>query len=420
MKPVWLIFCLVIIGLHPHLYAQQETLNLPKNHTLTVYLEGEVEDFSYLRRNIKFVDFVRDPKLADVQVLATRLHLASGGRKYFLNFYSGEKREVSDFTLNFVSNPNSTDDMDRVRFSKTLQIGLLNYLSVTSTIDQINISFDAKDTELVQKTDPLKDPWNFWVIRLTAGGGWDAEESKNSFSYSASAQADRITDKLVVRNKFSNKNSTKSYTTSEDEIYRSINIQSEARSRVAYSFTEHLSVGLFVDASRSTYRNTDFSFSAKPAIEYNFFKWKDADQKIFTAAYFIGPAYYKYRDTTFLNRMEDKFLEHNLNCTFELIQPWGEVDIEFGYEGYLNEIQNYNLNAELDISVRITKGLSINFEFIAESIHNQLFLPKEEVSLEELLLNSRKLPTNFQLGGEIGLRLYFGSIYNNVVNERFR
>lgn len=135
-------------------------------------------------------------------------------------------------------------------------------------------------------------------------------------------------------------------------------------------------------------------------------------------AYYAGPAYYKYRDTTFLNKIQESLWEHNLQLQLEMVQPWGEIDVQLGYEGYLNDLTNYNLSAEADISLRISKGLSVYFELAAESIHNQLYLPKEEVSLEELLLNSRKLPTTFEFGGEIGFRFYFGSIYNNIVNER--
>ena len=419
MKSLSLLLLLIASGLMSSVYAQKSSFEAPANQTLRVYLEGEVEDFSYQRRNIKFVDFVNDPKLADIQVIATRLHLASGGRKYFLNFYTGDDRTQSDLTLTFVHNPNDTDDMDRVRFGKTLQIGLLNYLSITKTLDQIDIAFTPLDNNDIQEINPTKDPWNFWVFRLTTSGGWDIEESKYSYSFSGSAQADRITDKWVIRNYMKHKGSTRTYKKSEDEIYRSVNITDELRSRVIYGFSDHLSAGVFFNAGRSTYINTDLSLSVKPAIEYNFFKWKDADTKVFTVAYYIGPSYYNYTDTTFLNRMEDHLWEHNLSCVLELVKPWGEIDIQMGYEGYLNDLQNYNLSAEADLSIRITKGLSVNFEFSAESIHNQLFLPKDEVSLEELLLNSRKLPTSFQLSGEIGFRFYFGSIYNNIVNERF-
>jgi hypothetical protein len=397
----------------------QEPGSSPKpGQILRVYVEGEVEDFNYLRRNITYVDFVNDPKQADVQVIATSLLLGGGGYKSYLNFYSGLGREKPDFRLTFNHNPGDTDDMDRIRFRKTLEIGLLHYLSETRMLDRLTITYNPEEGKISSTEPGAKDPWNFWVFRLTGTGGLDLEESKTSYSYSGSLQADRLTDTWLIKNTLSYQYSTRTYKKSENEIYRSVNMVEILNSKVVYALNKHLSAGIFLKQGRSTYINTDFSFAVKPAIEYNFFDWKQADQKIFTLGYYLGPALYNYRDTTFLNRMKDRLFEHDLILELEVVQPWGEIQAQMGYEGYLSDLRNFNLSAEADLSIRITKGLSINLELYAESVHNQLYLPKEDVSLEELLLNSRKLPTTFQLGGEIGLRFYFGSIYNNVVNER--
>ena len=409
---------ILFLCLSSALSAQEPGLALKPDQVVRVYVEGDVEDFNYLRRSIKYVDFVNDPKLANVQVIATTLSLSGGGYKYFLNFYSGPARDRSDFRLSFIHHPGDTDDTDRTRFRKTLEIGLLHYLGETPVLDRMAIDYETGINQPVLSTGRDKDPWDFWVFRVTTTGGLDLEESKSSYSFSGSLQADRLTDKWLSRNSLSYQYSTRTFKKNEDEFYRSVNMVQNLNSKIVYAINAHLSTGLFLSQGRSTYINTDFSFSAKPAIEYNFFDWKDADQKIFTAAYYLGPAWYKYRDTTFLDRMEDRLIEHNLSLELELVQPWGEIQAVLEYEGYLNDLRNFNLNAEADLSVRISKGLSVNFELYAESVHNQLYLPKDEVSLEELLLNSRKLPTTFQVGGEIGLRFYFGSIYNNVVNER--
>jgi hypothetical protein len=42
-----------------------------------------------------------------------------------------------------------------------------------------------------------------------------------------------------------------------------------------------------------------------------------------------------------------------------------------------------------------------------------------EASRDDLLLERRKLATTYEVGGRIGFRFTFGSMYNNVVNERF-
>ena len=56
--------------------------------------------------------------------------------------------------------------------------------------------------------------------------------------------------------------------------------------------------------------------------------------------------------------------------------------------------------------------------FRVENVHDQIYLAKGEVSLEDVLLNKVQLPSTFEIGANIGLRVQFGSIYNNIVNNR--
>lgn len=274
------------------------------------------------------------------QVIATRLVLGSGGRKYFLAFYSGNKREVSDFELTIIHQPNDTDDQDRIRFRKILEVGLLHYLSETPQIDQFDISFNGEKDEGSQMTAPALDPWHFRVFHLTGTSGRDLEESKKSISLSGSVQTDRITDKCLLQNTLSYKTTNRTYLSGDNDVYKSLNLEAYIDTRTVYAFTDHLSVGLFGKASHSTYINTDLGLYLKPAIENNFFDWKEANQRIFTASYFVGPAYYQYRDSTFLNHMTDMLWEHNLQVGLELVQPWGEVGIRLYFGSLYNNIVN--------------------------------------------------------------------------------
>ena len=47
-------------------------------------------------------------------------------------------------------------------------------------------------------------------------------------------------------------------------------------------------------------------------------------------------------------------------------------------------------------------------------INDQISLPREEASIEDILLGQSQLATNF----ETGLSYTFGSLYNNVINTR--
>ena len=54
----------------------------------------------------------------------------------------------------------------------------------------------------------------------------------------------------------------------------------------------------------------------------------------------------------------------------------------------------------------------------ASWIRDQLFLPAAGVSDEEILLQRRRVASNFDWDFGVGFSFQFGSIYNNVVNNR--
>ena len=60
----------------------------------------------------------------------------------------------------------------------------------------------------------------------------------------------------------------------------------------------------------------------------------------------------------------------------------------------------------------------VNFQ-TTPGIHNFKWIYKKDYSIEDILLERRKQATTYEIHGQIGFRFTFGSIYNNVVNERF-
>ncbi|MFP4093406.1 MAG: hypothetical protein ACLFUB_02905 [Cyclobacteriaceae bacterium] len=68
--------------------------------------------------------------------------------------------------------------------------------------------------------------------------------------------------------------------------------------------------------------------------------------------------------------------------------------------------------------MHIVKGLFARIGGEAELINDQIFLPKGDASLEEILLQRRGLPTSFRLKFRPGVAYTFGSTYNSMVNTR--
>jgi hypothetical protein len=77
---------------------------------------------------------------------------------------------------------------------------------------------------------------------------------------------------------------------------------------------------------------------------------------------------------------------------------------------------------ELDagIELRLVRGLSLDVFGNVARVKDQLFLSRENLTSEEVLLELRELGTDFRYAVGVGLSFTFGSIYNNIVNPRIR
>jgi len=384
--------------------------------TLKVFLDGEKIDFDYIRRNVDFVDFVNDPKASDVHIIITSNRTGSGGTNYILNFYSQNLNQIGDISLNCISSPGDTEDAIRACISRAMKLGLMPYVNETASGDLIDILYTKPEKELTQaKTDA--DPWQQWVFRMDANGDFNLEESKSKYDYSFNVRADKITENIKIRSSYYMSNRIEEIDNVGDLIY-SENRRKYFSLRTVYSLSDRWSTGLFLTYFQSTYWNTDNAYELKPAIEYNFFPWEDADKRVFTISYFAGYEFKDYFETTIFGKTEEGLWEHNLELNFEVIQPWGEIEMKLEGSSYWHDFSKNRLTFESDLSLRITRGLSLNFGFRAENIHNQLYLPAGEISLESILLGNQKLPSTFELSGAMGIRIQFGSLYNNVVNNR--
>jgi hypothetical protein len=111
--------------------------------------------------------------------------------------------------------------------------------------------------------------------------------------------------------------------------------------------------------------------------------------------------------------------QHLLNAGYEVIQPWGQIEMGVNASQYLHDVWLLSLQFDAEVEVRITRGLSVEIGGSLEFIHDQINLQKGDADLEEVLLRRRELETNYEAGLSVGFRYRFGSIYNNVVNTRF-
>lgn len=113
-----------LVGIH--LFFFQLTMAVtetPATDTLIegapkIYIDCSSCDNDYIRREITFVNFVRDRNQADVHILVSRQRTGSGGREYMVEFIGQHDYDNMTDTLIFNTKEADTDDAIRKKNSK--------------------------------------------------------------------------------------------------------------------------------------------------------------------------------------------------------------------------------------------------------------------------------------------------------------
>ncbi|MFO7658192.1 MAG: hypothetical protein R6W78_14120 [Bacteroidales bacterium] len=394
----------------------QQNNNVTGNTTLKVYLDCSDCDFAYFRKNLSYIDFVRDPKISDVHILVTEQGTASGGRSYGLNFIGLKAWSDLHFKLNCVIPPQNTKLHTWMCLQKTIEMGLMPYLVNTPVRENISIKFKSGAIGITPEQSG-NDSWDHWVFKLKIGSDLEMEKSQEEYAFSGSVDIDRITDHFKLRFDFDYDWDMKKFT-GNDQYIKSFREEIYSDIEFIYSLNPRWSAGFFIAAQSTTYKNIDFSGTIGPAIEYNIFPWDESDRRVFTLGYYLKSNYFDYTQTTIYNKTREYRALESLKLALTLRQPWGEVDANLEGSHYFHDFSKNRLTLGSQVSFNVIKGLSLNMQMKATLIHDQLYIPAGDISLEALLLKQQKLQTNFDFSTGFGITYTFGSIYNNIVNTR--
>lgn len=382
-------------------------------------------DLAFIKTEVNYVDFVLDNKAADVHALITQQINGGGGSRYQLIFYGQNNFEGQSDTLRFNVKPNNTGFETRAVLVKYLQLGLIPFVSKTTSVE--NISIQMKENQVTDSgavtAIATKDPWNFWVLRVSTNGNINADKVYKGFRYSGNISANRVTDKLKVSFNF---NFGKNKTTYEfdngaggtDKIEVK-NENYQVNHQLVKSLSEHWSIGYNLTASRSTFNNYQFLGVIKPAIEYDVFPYKMVTNKLLTIRYGIDLSASRFFDTTLYGKTRQTLLGHGIDVVLTYNQKWGAINISGNYHNYLNNPSYYNIGLGGGVNIRITGGLSFNMYTFGSILRDQLYLPKGQATQQDILTRQRQISTNFNLFSYFGVSYRFGSKLNNFVNPRF-
>lgn len=390
--------------------ARQDTL---RKDALNIFMEAS----DYIRKEIPYVNYVRDIRDAGVYIISTFERTGSGGGEYTYFLVGQHEYAGMNDTISFVTTPDETTEGRREKEVSTLKMGLTRYVARTPLAKYLKITFTEPLSESVSS-----DKWNSWVFRGSLNGFLDGQKTYKSSYLSGNFSANRITEDWKI-----NLNARYSY--SQDKIIIeedggkteifSYNSSKSFNSLIVRSISDHWSVGGSLIVGASSFSNEKVRAGIMPGIEYDLFPYSESTRRQLRLLYRIGFNHVNYLDSTIYEKIREELWLHSFSAAYEIVQKWGSIDVNVDFSNYFHDWSKNNLSIESFFNIRVAKGLQINFGGGASLIHDQLGLVKSELTTDQILLRRKELETQYRYFTSFGLTYTFGSIYNNVVNPRF-
>ena len=384
-----------------------------QNTKIKVFLSCRC-DQEYIKQNTLLFDYVRDRTLSDIEVFIFDITTAGGGKNYSFEFKGKNKFQNKENKISTDISTNMTFNEVREELLKTYKLGVVYFLQNTDFQKKIDISFDT-EREMVDETS--LDQWKNWVFEVSGSFNFEDEKRINEEEYNLGLEIDRVTEMWRVRSDMGFRRSVKFFS-GNDEDYNSERKRSYFTGSIVRSISNHFSTGIFGSYQNDTYRNYKSYFNFSPALEYNFFPYREVLTKEVTLAYKLGYSLYEYFEETLYGFLKQNLFRQSLTLNVRFRERWGNIYSYLVASQFIDQPGQKRLTLNNNLNLRVVRGLSLRVSGNFQLIRDQINLPKGETSIEDLLLRQRQISTNFQNRISLGLSYTFGSIYNNIVNTR--
>ena len=376
-------------------------------------------DRDFIKRELPFIDFVRDRRDGDVHILITRQRTA-GGRQHELIFYGAGELAKSDYQLNSSSLNTDTQDQIRRGILAKLKLGLTPYLLQTDLADSVSVTFNDIETTSESRTRVTSDPWNGWVFRSEVGAKIENEDSREEEEHWGNFSGSRITDDWRFGFGMGQRQKTRTFQLDDGSSLVDETKNQYIGSQVIKSLSPHWSVGAGFTSGQSTFNNIDRGNRLAVAMEYNVFPYSLSAEKALTFGYYVGINQFQYDELTVLGLNEETLGNHGAFADFDFDQPWGNLSVGIYSAVMLDDPSIYRVTLDAYLRYRIARGLSVRLWGESALVKDQIYLANSSVSTSDILLGSSALDTDTKTKLGLSLEYTFGSAYNSIVNNRLQ
>jgi hypothetical protein len=379
-------------------------------------------DSREFRTQIDWVNWVRDRRDAQVHVIITTQETGSGGSSYQLDFIGLAQLEGITDRLTYTSLGTDVRDETVTGLTRVLAVGLARYsvLAGSGAVLEVRQPAGPDVPDRLVTSDQVDDPWDFWVFRVSANTDLSGESRRRNSRVGGSFSASRVTP--MWKFEFDARGNWRESQTDVDDTTTYVDTRRDwdVNTGLAYSLARHWSLGGEVHASAATQTNQDLSVELTTALEYSIWPYEEATRRSLRVRYLVGVRHFNYEELTLFGYLEETRGYQGVEVWLSQRQPWGNIFASLAGSHYLHDFGKRRLSSGGRLSFRIIRGLNLNVDGRVTWVSDQLYvLPDEDISYEELLLQRRRLASDFDWDFGVGFSLQFGSIFNNVVNNRF-
>lgn len=373
-------------------------------------------DMDFLRREMPWVDWVRDRADADVYVLLTGRATGSGGTEatFYLTRLHGDGPPAD--TLRVFTPPSTSDDTIRRIVARTLSAALARDLLARPEGEHMKLVVAPPPN--AAPPAPARDRWDHWVYKVATQGSLNGESSyRNGYLYN-SLSASRVVETHKMGASLSQNLSENRYNFDDGSYLITTTRSLNARVAGAMSLGQRWSWGGSSSYYTSSYSNIASSVRIGPSIEYDLFPYGESSRRSLTLAYQLNVSHTRYEEITLYGKMNETLFMNEFDAGLSLRQPWGSVDLYSSLYQYLHDTSKYQLTSSLSTNIKVWRGLSLETSLWGARIHNQLSLRRGTASDTDVITRQRQLATSYNYYLSFGLSYRFGSLSNNVVNQR--
>jgi hypothetical protein len=393
------------------LHAQRDSMS-----RVRLFLDCPACDDAFMRQGLRFVELVRDPRLADAHVIVATSALPLSGEQVFIEHI--DRRRARRDTVIFTLPPTATEVERRDAVLRGVRLSLVPGLLQTAALQQLDLV--VRDTQTNPSgAPPRPDPWHRWVFRLGLSGDTQRDDNYGQTGIEGSFAAVRVTDALKFSLSYDQNSRSSRFVLSDSSTLRVTQRDQQLHSLAVFSLGSHAGVGAQWNVESSVFQNVRSRAQYRLAVEGNWFPYADATRRQALLRYTIGYDALRYRDTTIYGRLAEARPQQAIALRVDTRESWGGAWLRAVWQQYLHDSSKRRTTLDFNIDWRIVTGVNVYLGGSYALINDQLAIVGTNLTDQERLLRIRELRSSASSSTAIGVSFTFGSRLNDVVNLRF-